>query len=281
MHGSHTNDLRDRALMLRKQYQPGLQGHDEWGEDVYRIARLYRQGGTLIDLGGGISAHNGVLAQLGMTVYVVDVLDDYWEHRDTAPSSISREVRLLESCGVRFIHRDISTCDLTRHFADNSIDIITSFHCIEHLHSSPRLTLESAMRVLKLGGSMVIEVPNAANARKRLAVLCGRSNYGSYNSFYFSDPFLGHVREYTTGDLRQLAQNLGALSYEISGRNTIYDDWVRKIPSVLQKFFGFALQVFPGLCSSLVLEVTKLSDVKSSSSNENCKNLMTSVLQGR
>jgi SAM-dependent methyltransferase len=281
VHGWDKNDIKNRAVLLRKQFNPSLRGDDAWEEDVFRVARLYRRGGTLVDLGGGISAHNGVLAQLGMTVYVVDVLGDYWEHRDTEPSSISREVRLLESYGVRFIHRDISTCDLTKHFADKSVDIVTSFHCIEHLHSSPRLALESAMRALKLGGTMVIEVPNAANARKRLAVLCGRSNYGSYNSFYYSEPFLGHVREYTTSDLRQLAQNLGALKYQISGRNTIYDDWVRKIPSALRKSFGFALQVFPGLCSSLVLDVTKLSEVESSSSNENCKNLMAPVMQRR
>jgi ubiquinone/menaquinone biosynthesis C-methylase UbiE len=79
---------------------------------------------------------------------------------------------------VRFIQHEISTRDLTTHFADNSIDVVTSFHCIEHLHGSPRLVLEAAMRVLKPKGIMIIEVPNAANVRKRLAVLCGRTNYG-------------------------------------------------------------------------------------------------------
>src|SRR5579864_5788355 len=148
MYDSHTSNIKNRVLVLRKQYQPSLQGHDEWQTDVFRVAGLYREGGTLIDLGGGISVHNGVLAQLGMTVFVVDMLGDYWEHRDE-PSSINREMRLLEDCGVRFIQNEISSCDLTTHFAESSIDIITSFHCLEHLHSSPRRVLESAMHVLK------------------------------------------------------------------------------------------------------------------------------------
>jgi len=280
MHDSHINDIKNRVLMLRKQYQTSLQGRDEWQTDVFRIASLYREGGTLIDLGGGISVHNGVLAQLGMKVFVVDMLGDYWEHRD-APSSINREVRLLEACGVRFIQNEISSCDLTTHFANSSIDMVTSFHCMEHLHGSPRLVLESAMRVLKPRGTMVIEVPNAANARKRLAVLCGRTNYGSYNSLYYSEVFLGHVREYTTGDLRQLAQNLGASSCRISGRNTIYGDWVEKTPSALRKPLDCALQLFPGLCSSLVLEITKSKEVESSSSNENCETSVMPMMQGR
>lgn len=243
--------------LLRKQYKPRLQG-DDWSSDVFRVIRLYREGGRLVDLGGGISAHNGVLAQLGMIVYVVDMLDDYWEHKATAPSSITQEVELLQAWGVRFIRHEVLTYDLTAHFADNPLDAVTSFHCIEHLHHSPRRVLESAMRVLKPGGTMLIEVPNAANARKRLALLCGRTNYGSYNSFYYNEPFVGHVREYTVGDLRQLAQNLGASIYRVFGKNnSVYGEWVEGIPSAIRKSLDRALQAFPGLCSSLLLEITK------------------------
>jgi hypothetical protein len=128
---------------------------------------------------------------------------------------------------------------------------------------------------------MVIEVPNAVNARKRLAVLCGRTNYGPYNSLYYSNLLLGHVREYITGNLRQVAQDLGALRYRIFGKNTIHGDWVQKIPSVLRICLDRALRGFPGLCSSLVLEVTKLKEAESSSSNEKWENSKTSIMQGR
>jgi SAM-dependent methyltransferase len=253
-------DIENRALALRKQYKPALQrGVDG---SAYRIRLLqskgvYHKGATLIDLGGGISGHNGLLAQLGMVVYVVDMLGDYWENRAGAGSAINEEVKLLEACGVRFISHDLSTYDLTVDFAENSVDAITCFHCLEHLHRSPRLVLQSALRVLKPGGKMLIEVPNAANARKRLALLCGHTNHEPYNDFYYTDPFVGHVREYTVGDLCQLAQNLGVTKYQIFGENTTHGEWVEKIPSPIWKSLDHALHAFPGLCSALLLEVTK------------------------
>ena len=240
---------------LKKQYKPDLRG-DDANEDVFRVMRLYRRGGRVVDLGGGISPHNGVLAQLGMSVYVIDMLGDYWENRATAPASISREIDSLEACGVQFIKDEVSTCDLREYFAENSVDLVTSFHCIEHLHRSPRFVLESALRVLKPGGALVIEVPNAANVRKRLALLCGLTNYGSYNSLYYSEPFLGHVREYTTGDLRQLASNLGAMAYSLTGRNSIYGNWVDRWPSPIRVVLDRGLRLFPCLCSSVLLELS-------------------------
>lgn len=251
------DDLRRRIENLRKQYDPGFQAEDDYSSDLFRIRKLYRRDGILIDLGGGISAHNGVLAQLGMAVYVIDMLGDYWEHRDSGPSSINREVRLLEACGVKFLKSELCVCDVRTYFAEESVDVIASFHSIEHLHGSPRVVLESGMRVLKPGGRMIIEVPNAVNLRKRLAVVTGRTNYGSYNSMYYGDPFIGHVREYTTGDLHQLARNIGVADYRISGTNTIYGDWAEKVPPALRSCLDRSLRVFPGLCSALLLEMTK------------------------
>jgi SAM-dependent methyltransferase len=225
---------------------------------VFRVKRLYRRGGTLVDLGGGIAAHNGVLAAMGMSVYVVDMLDTYWTHKATQPTSITDEVHLLEECGVRFIEQNISTCDLTKFFPRESVDVLTSFHCIEHLHSSPRILLESALAVLKPGGTLLIEVPNAANIRKRLALLRGITNYGSFDDFYYSNPFVGHVREYTVGDLRRLASNLNTKRFVIYGQNeAVYGKWVRAIPVGLRKLFDKGLKLMPGLCGSILLEVTK------------------------
>lgn len=252
--------LKDRSLELWSRYKPDLRaGGFSPAVCVDRIMYLYRQSGTLIDLGGGIALPNGVLAQLGMSVYVADMLEDYWEHRPHNHSKVAQEVELLKACGVRFLVRDISKYDLTADFAGNSVDVIASFHCMEHLHSSPRLVLQSAMRVLKPGGKLIIEVPNAANARKRLALLLGRTNYTPYNDFFYTERFWGHIREYTKGDLQCLARNLGASRYQITGKNSIYGRWVTNIPSWFRWCSDVALRLFPGLCSSLVLEITKTS----------------------
>jgi hypothetical protein len=121
--------------------------------------------------------------------------------------------------------------------------------------------MESAMRVLKPGGTLLIEVPNAANLRKRFNLLRGRTNYWSYSAYYNFSPYLGHVREYTIGDLRQLAQYIGATEYRIFGRNFIIgagmERALRRFPRPVWPVLDRSLQVVPGLCSCLFLEISK------------------------
>jgi SAM-dependent methyltransferase len=261
--------FKEMLASLYQHYSPSLQGSlTAQASDLFRICRLYQDGGVLVDLGGGISAHNGVLAQLGMKVHVVDMLTDYWDHRDWLPggaasAKINHEFELLESCGVQFIQAEITAYDFTKHFAEDSLDIVTSFHCVEHLHQSPKIPLESAMRVLKPGGTLLVEAPNAANFRKRVALLMGRTNYEPYNWYYNISPWLGHIREYTIGDLRQLAGNIGAREYRIFGKNFLLGPRVQHtleyIPRPLYDTIDATLQLFPGLCSCIFLEVRKTS----------------------
>jgi SAM-dependent methyltransferase len=266
--GLHVNEVHKRLHQLNKQYKSSIQSEalKALPSHIFRILRVYRQGGSIIDLGGGISAHNGVLAQLGMTVYVVDMLTDYWNHRDWLPggaasAAITNEFELLEACGVQFIRSEILTYDLTAHFAENSVDVVTCFHTIEHLHHSPKIPMESAMRVLKPGGTLLIEVPNAANLRKRFNLLRGRTNYESYSAYYNFSPYLGHVREYTVGDLRLLAQYVGATEYRIFGKNFLISAGMERVlecfPPPVRPVLDHALQAVPGLCSCLFLEISK------------------------
>jgi ubiquinone/menaquinone biosynthesis C-methylase UbiE len=257
--GLNVNEVQRQLSQFYSQYKPQLQTDPAYTRPrhVFRISRVYRKDGIVVDLGGGISVHNGVLAEMGMKVFVVDLLGDYWERKASEPTSIDREVKVLETSGVQFIRQDVSACDLTDYFAENSVDAVTSFHCVEHLHQSPKKVLESAMRVLKPGGTLLIEVPNAANARKRVALLFGRTNYLPYNLLYYSADYRGHIREYVTDDLRQLAHNLGAKSYQIFGNNTYGGRWIDVIPAPLRRAVDVALKVFPGLCGALLLEASK------------------------
>lgn len=257
--GFDVKDIQKRLSLITNQYKPELQADPLYSQPrhVFRVTRLYRKNGTLVDLGGGISVHNGALAQMGMNVSVVDLLGEYWERKASEPTSIDREVKVLEACGVRFIRQEVASCDLTQYFADSSVDVVSSFHCLEHLHQSPKGVLESAMRVLKPGGTLLIEVPNAANARKRVALLFGRTNYLPYQLFYYSADYRGHIREYVSDDLYQLAHNLGAGSYRIFGNNTYGGRWIDVIPAPLRMSLDRMLKMFPGLCGALILEASK------------------------
>ena len=256
----NADEIKQRLILLQKKYSRSR--FQEWtlGLDaaLFRISLLYREKGVLIDLGGGISAHNGILAQLGMTVNVLDLLGSYWDNRASNPEPIDQEIRVLKSCGVQFINVDLLTCDLTNLFAENSVDIVTSFHCLEHLHRLPKILLQSAVRIVKPGGTLVVEVPNAANLRKRLGLLLGHTNYAPFQEYSDSPPYLYHIREYTVGDLSQLAQTIAATeNYQIFGRNFHRGPWAERIPPSMRKLGDLVLQAFPGLCGSLFLQITK------------------------
>jgi len=62
---------------------------------------------------------------------------------------------LNDEFGIK-IYDDIDNCD-------GKYDIITMFHVLEHL-KDPKLILKKLMNLLKPGGSIIIEVPNANDA---------------------------------------------------------------------------------------------------------------------
>jgi SAM-dependent methyltransferase len=251
-----TEQLLDETV-LRLQDIYGLDNspneeHRAWIK--FRIEHILNPGKILVDLGGGISLANPVLAKLGMKVFVLDLLSSYWDRQYKVPDTTARVVEVFKDYGVHFIETDLQNSTLLDYFAPNSVDYVTSYHCIEHFTQSPRKLLESALTVLRPGGTLLIEVPNAANLRKRIALLFGHTNYGDYNELYYGAPYTGHIREYTLDDLRTLAKNLGITRYTIFGHNYLGLD---KLPDTIQKPVDTVLRKFPGLCSSLSLQTTK------------------------
>ncbi|MEF8698637.1 MAG: methyltransferase domain-containing protein [Candidatus Accumulibacter sp. UW20] len=221
---------------------------------LFRIAYVFQKNATIIDLGGGLSPVNGVLAMLGMNVIVYDLLSVYWDDRFHTSAQNQSLFKILQKCGVRFIEKNLDQLDLTESYPHNSADIIVSHHCIEHFHNSPKALLESAIKVVKPDGRLIIEVPNAANALKRLRLLFGHTNYPSYKEYYESDKYYGHVREYTTEDLKSLAQYLRQSDFKLFGTNYLGLD---KIPSSLRGIVDSILRTRPGLCASIYLDITK------------------------
>jgi SAM-dependent methyltransferase len=258
----NADEIRERLILLQKEYSQSRYQEAMSGSGLnvalFRISLLYRKQGVLVDLGGGLSAHNGILAQLGMTVNVLDLLSSYWDNRPRNPEPIDHEMQVLKSCGVQFINANLLTCDLTNFFPENSVDIVASFHCLEHLDRLPKILLRSAVRIVKPGGTLLIEVPNAANLRKRLGLLFGHTNYAPFQEYSDSPPYHYHIREYTVGDLSQLAQTFAASeSYRIFGKNLHRGTWAERIPSFVRTLGDLVLQPFPGLCGSLFLQITK------------------------
>jgi len=253
-------EVKERLVEFEKEFNPSNTREEtvaniNFRRRVQRIKTYFKENAVLIDIGGGTDQSNAVLSDLGMDVTVVDLLNSYWQNLLTQ-SDVTKSVEIMKSHGVKFIEAELITCDLKDFFEKGSADLITSHHCIEHFHHSPKWFLESALDVLKRNGMLVIEVPNAANLRKRLCLLFGYTNYLPYNQFYNVKKYVGHVREYTVGDLKELAENLRLRNVRIFGRNE-YGNLYPKIPNILAVPADLMLRKFPGLCGSLFLEGQK------------------------
>lgn len=85
-------------------------------------------------------------------------------------------------------------------------DWIAFLEVLEHLYTSPAQVLACLRRLLKPGGSLLLQTPNAAALKKRLKLLAGRNPYELIREDR-GNP--GHFRELTVKDLRRYAAQAG------------------------------------------------------------------------
>lgn len=102
-------------------------------------------------------------------------------------------------------------------------DVIVMGEVIEHLHTAPRLVLSFLKTLVKPGGILVIQTPNAAVLHKRLELLAGRNPYETIREA-LNDP--GHFREYTRKELEAAVRAAGLEVHEWFAAD--YLDYSRK-----------------------------------------------------
>jgi len=97
-------------------------------------------------------------------------------------------------------------------FQENSFDLIVMVATLEHVFD-PIRALEEVSRILKPGGTFIVEVPNIAFMRYRINLLFGirpRTSWG-----YGWDG--GHLNYFTRKDLKKGLENAGLVSKIITG----------------------------------------------------------------
>ena len=87
-----------------------------------------------------------------------------------------------------------------------SYDLVVMAEVIEHLYTAPRLVLLFLRTLLKPGGVLIVQTPNAASLHKRVKLLFGRNPYEMIREDS-SNP--GHFREYTRSELFSVAKEAG------------------------------------------------------------------------
>lgn len=245
-------DLRRFAPFLA--YEPRMEFYVRLAAETGQLA----PGKFLVDLGCGLSLFGLLCRMYGPEVACVD---DFGGGGGIAPGGVTALPPLLEwakdAHGMRFDSMDFIETPLP--FGSGSVDLVTCFHSLEHWHHSPRRLFSEIVRILKPGGSLILATPNAANLRKRLFLLGGKSNFPELKEWYFEgDPvFRGHVREPVLQDLENLMVWNGLRVTDRQGRNFIGGDSIALsfLPKAIVRLLarpseGF-LRLFPTLCSDL------------------------------
>lgn len=215
---------------------PGLQGYDWRGYLRYSVVRVVRAldrlsdvstGGRVLDVGAYFGNFSLAASMRG---FEVDALDSYAAYA----GAFGPWIDMLRGAGVRVI--DFAQAGFDLHgIADEVYDGALVMGVIEHVPHSPRALLQAIRRVLKPGGTIVVDTPNIAYAYHRERLARGESIMAPLASqFDCEPPFEGHHREYTMGEVDWMLRRVGfdrvaldAFNYSMYGLESIGGDDLR------------------------------------------------------
>ncbi|MCA0319479.1 MAG: class I SAM-dependent methyltransferase [Proteobacteria bacterium] len=197
---------------------PSLRGNDWSGyirlselRFVRAAALLERRlppGGRVLEFGSYFGGLSLMLARAGREVTAVDAYGEY-------SPALDRHVALMRAEGIDVVDFDRIGYDLAG-LEPASFDAVCCMSVIEHVPHTPRLLLEAIDRVLKPGGTLVLDTPNLAYEYKRWDLASGRTVFAPLAEQYETDvPFAGHHREYTPGEVRWMMERIGYEAIEL------------------------------------------------------------------
>lgn len=156
----------------------------------------------ILDVGAGAGVVSITLKKKGFDVTVIDTWSEYADCYSNQMGNTQDILQRFRQNRIPCCVVDIEHSNLP--FNDDTFDIVLFLAVIEHLHDSPRKILMEIRRVLKTKGYVVIATPNIAHIFNRLALLRGKTIHVSLDYWLYSDPFFGHVREYTLQEIKQM-----------------------------------------------------------------------------
>jgi SAM-dependent methyltransferase len=177
-------------------------------ETAATAARYLDPGARILDFAAGPLDKTAVLQRLGFRCSAYDDLSDAWHDVADNREAILRYAR---SIGIDYVLPPAA-------IPEGPFDMVMAHDVLEHLHESPRAVLGALLDRTADDGLLFVTVPNAANLRKRMALVRGRTNLPSYPSyFWYEGTWRGHIREYVRDDLEQLADLMQIDVLELRG----------------------------------------------------------------
>jgi SAM-dependent methyltransferase len=166
------------------------------------LVRLYNRHGRVptteiraLDVGGFLGAYPLTLARMNLLVTLAEQYDYYY-------GAFDELVAFLDNEGVA-----VWDADFTEPLDDinDRFTLISNMAMIEHLADSPKTLMENLRLCIDQHGLLIIDLPNVAYWPNRLKAIRGESIHQPLAEVYSSvSPYLGHHREYTVCEVRDL-----------------------------------------------------------------------------
>ena len=194
-----------------------------WESRLNRINKL-RPSGKLLDVGCG----EGLFLRLAQ--------DNGWQIRGTELSLYASKFA-SEALGTEIYCGQLHQAS----FADNSFDVVTMWHVLEHVED-PKSYLEEVHRVLKPNGLLVLSVPNVNDLVMQLAYRATRRrklklfsvNDKEVHLYHFSAKTLRTYFDKTGFDCLRLSPDYGIVQFPKKIIN-----WISVIPLYIAGFKCF------------------------------------------
>ena len=126
----------------------------------------------------------------------------------------------------------VKKCDIEKEripFDNNRFDFVIFNEVFEHLRIDPISTLKEINRVMKPAGIMVLSTPNLYSLRNIVLFNIGRGFNNAYREFekLHTIGHMGHIREYSTREIKQFLENTGFEIVEVKYK--VYNRTNKKI----------------------------------------------------
>ena len=126
----------------------------------------------------------------------------------------------------------VKKCDIEKEkmpFDDNSFNFIIFSEVFEHLRIDPISSLKEINRILKPDGIMILATPNLYSLGKIILFNLGKGFNNPYEEFekIHTIGHMGHIREYSTKEVREFLENTGFKIIKIKYK--VYNKIQRKI----------------------------------------------------
>ena len=212
VHPPSKQELLRLAVALRNAGRLFRRGNPEL-EDVFKgsidrfceIAWSLRDAHRVLDVGAGHGLLLSFLTELGHECHALDVQDQPTAHSDTYGKGV-----VFHPCNVE--------ADPIP-YPDESFDAVVCCQVLEHFTHSHLPAMKEIRRVLRPGGIVEVDVPNAGSFRNRSRMLRGKHITYDYEEHYlYAQPILykgmsfyprRHNREFTRADLNILLRAAG------------------------------------------------------------------------